>query len=86
MELLYFVAVGLLSAHDNKMETNIPTMIFALLLIFGCSECFLSDVLPLVVTTWPYEDAVNTGNTSFVNLCSWIIRLNDEKILICIMF
>ena len=55
-------------SHDNKMETDIGTKFFAVLLIVGCSESFLTDVLnlPLVVTTWPYEDAVNTGLNDFL--------------------
>ena len=45
------------------MEIKVATLLCAILLIVGCSDGFLTDVgqLPLVVTTWPYEDAVNAG-------------------------
>ena len=35
--------------------------LFTLLLIALCSDGFLAANLPLVLTTWPYEDAVNAG-------------------------
>ena len=43
---------------------RIETLLSFVLMVFLCSDCFITDNLPLVLTTWPYQDAVNAGECS----------------------
>lgn len=40
---------------------KIETLLSFVFLFSLCSECFIIDNLPLVLTTWPYQNAVNAG-------------------------
>ena len=63
---------------------NIETLLSFVLMSSLCSDCFITDNLPLVLTTWPYQDAVNAGECSISDPKSDTV--NRERRIITVYF